>query len=181
MNRKKEENLSKFMTKILRHTPFDFGILPDEKGFVEAEDLLMAITGQSFWEGTTVEDFKTVAKNCQKGRFEIEGTKIRARYGHSYKRIPYKEGTPPDILLHGTGKQSLGKIFAEGLKKMNRQYVHLSEGEEFAILAGSRKGDFVLLEIDTKKAREEKVKFYDAGKDVWLADYLAPEFLSIKE
>jgi putative RNA 2'-phosphotransferase len=64
---------------------------------------------------------------------------------------------------------------------MDREYVHLSEGESFASLAGSRHGELVLLEIDTKKAREKKVKFYYAGNEVWLADYIAPEFLSIKQ
>jgi putative RNA 2'-phosphotransferase len=181
MNKDKERNLSKFMTKILRHAPYDFGILPDEKGFVEANDLLIAITGQTFWKETTVEDFKTVARNCKKQRFELDGTKIRARYGHSFKRISYEEGTPPEVLLHGTAKQNLGKIFAEGLKKMDREYVHLSESDNFASLAGSRHGELVLLEIDTEKAMEEEIKFYYAGNEVWLADYIPPKFLSVKQ
>lgn len=52
---------------------------------------------------------------------------------------------------------------------MGRQYVHLSEGLHFASLAGRRRGELVLLAIDTVKAAGSGVTFYYASNEVWLA------------
>jgi len=180
MNKDKKRNLSTFMTKILRHSPQEFGILLDEEGYCELDDLLIAIGSQDYWNDVKFSDFEKIVEECKKQRFNIEGTKIRANYGHSYKRISYKEGTPPECLIHGTNEGVLDKIFKEGLKKMGREYVHLSEGEHFATLAGKRRGDVVLLTIDTTAARKEEVKFYYAGNEVWLADFIPAKFLEIR-
>lgn len=191
MNRDKKRNLSMFMSKILRHTPEEFGVLLDDEAYCELEDLLIGISNQDYWKETTIEDFKTIVeeqykqklpnkKEKPKIRYTIKGTKIRANYGHTFKRVEYKEGIPSEVLIHGTHTGVVELILKEGLKKMQRQYVHMSEGEHFATLAGARRGKVVLLNIDSKKAREDGIKFYDAGHGVWLADYIPPKYLSIR-
>ncbi len=60
---------------------------------------------------------------------------------------------------------------------MGRKCVHLSESLEFAILAGKRRGELVILEVDTEKALANQVKFYKANHDVWLADLISPQYL----
>ncbi len=87
--------------------------------------------------------------NSEKQRFEIKGDHISARYGHSHDKVQYPAGEPPAVLYHGTNNKALAAILKEGLKPMGRQYVHLSEGTHFASFAGSRRGELVLLRIDT--------------------------------
>lgn len=60
---------------------------------------------------------------------------------------------------------------------MGRKYVHLSESLEFAILAGKRRGELVILEVDTEKALANQVKFYKANHGVWLANLISPQYL----
>ncbi len=55
---------------------------------------------------------------------------------------------------------------------MNRQYVHLSEGTHFATLAGSRRGELVILKINTSRAKAAGIVFHYAGNEVWLADHV---------
>lgn len=180
MDKKTQTKLSSFMTKILRHNPHEFGILLNNEGYCELGDLLIAVKSQNQWNFVTETDMKEIVKTCEKQRFELQDTKIRARYGHSYKKLEYKEMEPPENLIHGTNTKVKELILKEGLKTMGRQYVHLSESEHFATLAGKRRGELVLLDIDTKKAKEKGVKFYYAGNEVWLAEYIPPEAIKAK-
>jgi putative RNA 2'-phosphotransferase len=43
LNSKQEESLSKFMSKILRHTPEQFGLALDHEGYCDIQDLLNGI------------------------------------------------------------------------------------------------------------------------------------------
>jgi putative RNA 2'-phosphotransferase len=175
-----QTKLSKLMSKILRHAPLKFGLLLDSvDGSCEVADLLQVIRGQSGWSELSLPDLEEVVERCEKHRFEIIGSRIRARYGHSHDKVSYPAGVPPMVLYHGTNAQAAPKILEQGLRPMQRQYVHLSEGLHFATLAGKRRGELVILNIDTVKASRAGIKFYYAGNEVWLADTVPAEFCSI--
>lgn len=180
LNQATEKSLSKLMTKALRHTPEEFGLMLDpEDGSCPASELLTAIRAQSRWSWVTMEDIGQVVRNSDKQRFELENGRIRARYGHSHDHIRYAPGEPPAVLYHGTNKQALSAIMREGLRPMGRQYVHLSEGTHFATLAGSRRGELVILQVDTVQARQSGAVFYYAGNEVWLADRVPADCCTI--
>jgi putative RNA 2'-phosphotransferase len=173
-----EESLSKFMSKILRHTPEQFGVTLDHEGFCDIDDLINGIQAEARWSGVSGEDIIQVVENCPKQRYEIVNDYIRANYGHSAGRLEYKPTAPPPVLYHGTNTKVVHKILAEGIKPMGRKYVHLSEGVEFATLAGKRRGELVILKVNSLEASDNNVKFYVANNGVWLADYIPPEYLS---
>ncbi|MFF2885507.1 RNA 2'-phosphotransferase [Paenibacillus sp. NPDC057967] len=169
----KEKSLSKLISKMLRHTPEAFGlVLAPEDGSCTLDALLASIQAQPKWGWVAKEHIELVVRQSEKQRFEIIDARIRARYGHSHDRVSYSPAEPPAILYHGTNKKALTLIMNDGLKPMSRQYVHLSEGTDFAALAGSRRGELVILEVDTCSARQSGVTFYYAGNEVWLADHV---------
>ncbi|MCM3781539.1 RNA 2'-phosphotransferase [Neobacillus mesonae] len=178
LNKKEEESLSKFMSKLLRHTPEEFGLTLDHEGYCYIQDLLGVIVKVSRQSQITVEDVEQVVRNCPKQRYEINSGYIRANYGHSYGRINYEERTPLTVLYHGTNTKVANKILREGIKPMGRKYVHLSETLEFASLAGKRRGELVILKVDAQRAADYGVKFYVANHGVWLADYVPQGYLS---
>src|SRR5713226_6194681 len=119
------KRLSKFLSLILRHEPERFGLQLDGDGSVPLADLLAVVRREREWERVSEEQIREVVSTSDKQRFEITGSNIRARYGHSMpQRITYPEAEPPEILYHGTSPQSLPAIRTEGLKSMQRQYVH---------------------------------------------------------
>jgi putative RNA 2'-phosphotransferase len=180
MSNTAEVSLSKFMTKLLRHTPEQYGLILDpEDGSCMLDDLLSVLVKTPRWSEVTVGDIRQVVAGCEKQRFEIEGDRIKARYGHSHSKITYEPGTPPPTLYHGTHAGVLNVILEEGLRPMGRQYVHLSEGTHFASLAGSRRGRLTLLTVDTIRAGQMGVTFYYAGNEVWLADPIPPSCLNL--
>lgn len=171
LNDKLQINLSKFMSKILRHSPEQFGLsLAPADGSCTLDELLSVLRKEARWSDLTTADIVQVVKNCEKQRYEITDDRIRARYGHSHDKVSYPAAVPPAALYHGTNAQAAPAILSEGLRPMKRQYVHLSEGLHFATLAGKRRGELVILQIDTVQAISRGVVFYYAGNEVWLAD-----------
>lgn len=180
MNRKKRDKLSKFMSLILRHQPEKFGIVLNNGGYCSINDLLMVFHNDDFWSEANEDTINQIVKECPKQRYEMVDGMIRARYGHSSIKLTYSEKTPPKTLIHGTYEGAIKSIFQSGIKKMNREYVHLSETPHFASLAGNRRGELVLLEIDTEKAMDYGIKFYYAGNEVWLSDDVPIQFFKKK-
>ncbi|WP_166240914.1 RNA 2'-phosphotransferase [Paenibacillus turpanensis] len=182
LNQAVEKSLSKFMTKILRHTPEDFGVVLDPvDGSCPLSTLLEVIQAQSQWGWVKKEHIEQVVRHSDKQRFEIEGDRIRARYGHSHNKVQYTPGVPPEYVYHGTNKKALPLILKDGIRPMSRQYVHLSEGTHFAALAGSRRGELVILKVDTVSAQQLGVTFYYAGNEVWLANSVPPGCCSVMD
>ncbi|NQX59748.1 RNA 2'-phosphotransferase [Paenibacillus qinlingensis] len=177
-----QTKLSKFMSKILRHSPEEFGLsLDPTDGSCTVAELMEVFRVQTKWSKISESDVKEVVARCEKQRFEIIGDRIRARYGHSHDKVSYPAAIPPNVLYHGTNVQAAPTILEQGLRSMHRQYVHLSEGLHFATLAGKRRGELIIVAIDTEKASQAGVVFYYAGNEVWLADAVPAEFCRVND
>jgi len=155
--------LSKFMSFVLRHKPQNFGLVPDQYGFVEVEDLLNVLKNR--YKNIQSSDIEAVVQSCPKKRFEIMGQKIRARYGHSIDvMLDAEPCQPPDCLYHGTNPGMKDAIFTEGIKPMRRKYVHLSKTKQDAFQVGRRKSkNPIVFTVKAKEAHQRGVKFYDLG------------------
>ena len=161
----------KHLSFLLRHdTEYKF----DEHGYREVSDL---INNHSY----TKQELEEIVETNDKKRYEFNSnhTKIRARQGHSIEiNVDLKEATPPDSLYHGTATRFLESIFKEGLKKMNRNHVHLSENMKTANDVGKRYGKPVLLKIDSKRMYDDGIKFYLSNNNVWLTDYVPITYIT---
>ena len=132
----------KHLAYLLRHDKEALGQGKiDEHGWRLVEELVGL--------GFTREELDEIVATNNKQRYEYsaDGTKIRARQGHSIAvDVELKEATPPDVLYHGTATRFLDSIYKEGLLAGGRLYVHLSADESTAINVGSRHGKaFVLI------------------------------------
>lgn len=105
----------------------------------------------------------------QRYSFNEDKTLIRANQGHSVLvDVNSEKMKPPKFLYHGTADRFLNSIMEEGLKPMNRLYVHLSTDIETAIRVGKRHGNPVVLKIHSNQMYEEGCIFYLSKNGVWL-------------
>ncbi|HZO75475.1 MAG TPA: RNA 2'-phosphotransferase [Ktedonobacteraceae bacterium] len=171
--------LSRTLAYALRHDPASFGITLDEEGWVLVQDLLAALRRRSAWRNVQEEDFAAVIAQSDKKRYEMQDGKIRAYYGHSVaQKMKREAATPPAILFHGTTGEAAEAIKLDGLRAMNRQYVHLSADRATAwqvALRRTRKP--VILEVSALQAHQDGIKFYLGNDMVWLADYVPNEYI----
>lgn len=172
--------LSRAVSHALRHEPWLYELELDREGWTPVDQLLHALRERGGdWAAVDRDAVRRMMASASKQRFELDGDRIRARYGHSLAgRIHLTPGTPPPRLFHGTAPDTVPIIRTQGLRPMGRQYVHLSVDVETARSVGQRKsGRPVLLAVDAAAAAATGVVFYRGNDRVWLADAIPPEQL----
>ncbi|MEL7190228.1 MAG: RNA 2'-phosphotransferase [Pseudomonadota bacterium] len=170
---------SKSLSYWLRHAPQKAGLELDGSGWAKTEDILRALKQRGL--ETDLSLLKRVVAENDKKRFEFseDGTKIRARQGHSLKvEGSWTKADPPVKLYHGTVLKFLTPILREGLTKQKRHHVHLSKDIETAQIVGSRRGTAIILEIDAKQMAMDGCEFFLSANGVWLVDEVAPHYLT---
>lgn len=178
------KTLSKTIAHALRHDPVLYGLELDKEGWVGLRDVVEALRKRyNRWQDLDVAEIMEMNNTSPKKRFEIKEDKIRALYGHSGNvKIEKPPILPPEKLYHGTSRESYEKILVEGLHAMDRQFVHLSADRKTAWNVGKRKTDKpVILVIDAKAAAEAGILFYLGNDTVWLADFIASDFIKIED
>jgi len=169
------ERLSRLMSAILRHAAPSYGVALSREGWAKLSDLLKAVR-QRLHEATE-EQLEGIAACDPKGRFEVKGDLIRARYGHSLPVAPrYVEDREVARLYHGTTADRIASILSQGVKPMRRRMVHLSPSLEEAFRNASRwRGRRpVVVVVDAEKLRSMGLKVYRASPTVYLAEEVPP-------
>lgn len=173
--------LSKRLAYVLRHAPWTYELEMDEEGWVPLEQLLDGLHSETRFKEVGRSEIEQLLqdKDSPKVRYQLEGERIRALYGHSLPgKLKKEPGTPPEILYHGTVSRATEGIRRDGLRPMRRQYVHLSLDTEMATIVGSRRGnDLIILKIRAQEASAKGVPFYKGNEHVWLADQVPPEWI----
>ena len=173
----KDQQISKFLSLILRHKPEAANIELDPNGWVDVDELLTKLNASGF--KVDYERLEKVVANNNKQRFKLDvpNRRIRANQGHSIEvNLDLQETTPPDILFHGTAKAYIPSIREKGIIKGKRQHVHLSQDIETAINVGQRHGTPTVIEVNAKQMLVDGHVFYRSDNGVWLTDHVAPQY-----
>ena len=85
------------------------------------------------------------------------------------------------LVYHGTVEKFLSSILKDGLKKMNRHHVHLSKDIATAVNVGGRRGEAIILEVNSGAMYADKIKFYESTTGVWLVDEVPSKYIKIHE
>ena len=167
------------MSLVLRHEPEKIGLALGDEGFVPLGAFVAALNTQRAYGWVTEAHVHEVVTASDKQRFEIVDGRIRARYGHSVEEaVTYPAVEPPEILYHGTTPQAAALILQQGLKPMQRQYVHLSSTPDMAeIVARRRTNRPVLLIVRAREAWQAGVTFHNPEPRLYLGTPIAPSFI----
>lgn len=173
------KQLSKLLSFILRHKPEHIGLQLDPQGWASVEELLSKLnaSGTSIDRATLEEIVAT--NNKKRFAFSDDQTLIRASQGHSIEiNLQLQPSQPPDTLYHGTAEKYFESIMAQGLKKQNRQHVHLSSELSTAKAVGSRHGKPVVLLVNAKQMNIDGHVFYLSDNGVWLTEEVPVVYLN---
>lgn len=170
-------NTSKFISLVLRHKPEVIGIILDEHGWANVEELIAGVQKtRPFDMGMLEEIVRT--DNKQRYSFNQDKTLIRANQGHSISvdvELPIAE--PPEYLYHGTGEKYVESIEQIGLIPKSRLYVHISGDVETAVKVGSRHGKPVVYRVMAGKMQQDGYVFYRSVNGVWLTKEVPVKYL----
>lgn len=174
--------LGRFLGLVLRHNPSAVGISLDKHGWADVDELLNGVRGTG--RKIDQETLERIVRenNKQRYSFNEDHTKIRANQGHSLQvDVELRETKPPRYLYHGTAARFLSAIQAEGIRKMTRQYVHLSGDYQTAVAVGRRHGAPVVLRVDAEAMAQNGATFYRSENGVWLCECVPPEYFCVAE
>lgn len=176
------KSLGVYMTYVLRHSPQSIGIAMDTQGWVSVSDFLQ----KQHWHKTKTVSLEMLIEEAatdEKGRFELNKsqTKIRCVQGHSVEHVilNLQDYMPEDYLYHGTAEKNLAIILQEGLSKMRRKHVHISDNQTTAMQVGQRHGKPVVLSVDAATMVSHGYKFYRAENGVILINEVPPRYLRL--
>ncbi len=172
---------SKFLSLVLRHQPEVVGMILDDEGWMDINDLIANANKRG--KKLTLELLHEVIATNDKKRFALsdDGLCIRANQGHSVSGVDLKleEKSPPDILFHGTVAAFIDSIQANGLQKRSRNHVHLSADEATATRVGARRGKPIILRVAAAAMHQDGHPFYLSANGVWLVACVPPQWLRL--
>jgi putative RNA 2'-phosphotransferase len=180
LNDEQTERLGRFISGALRHFPDDLGLAMNQHGWVGVDVLVDAMITRYKWSNK--EKLFSIIESDEKGRYEIKGNKIRARYGHSVDvDLDYDENTLPE-LYYGASREEVDILLEKGIRPMRQRYVHLSTSVEKAKeVAKIHSEDPVLLAINAQEAQNDGVTMLEATENIVLAEEIPPQYLSLMQ
>lgn len=179
MDTKQLNEISKFLSYVLRHEPHTIGLQLDNEGWASLETLIAGAAEH----GRTLDNalIQAVVSSSDKKRFSLseDGLRIRAVQGHSTTSVSLQhvEKEPPEFLYHGTATRFLESILQQGLVAGSRHHVHLSQDIPTAIAVGQRYGKPVVLKIEALRMHQQGFKFFQAANGVWLTNHVPMSFI----
>ena len=173
------ERFSRWMSYVLRHNPTRYGLQPDRHGYVDLEGFFLIATQR--YPNVTPEQLRTLIETGGSGRFEVAGSRLRARYGHSIPVEPVGDPvTPPARLYHGVDAARTETIIRDGLTPTDRQMLHFSDTLEEALAIAQRKtSQPAIVSIRAQDAHRDGIAFYREGR-IYLAANIPAAFLSVE-
>lgn len=168
---KKIEDLEKELSYILGRRPDEFGLIPDQEGYISIKDLIQVYT--QLGKTLTRNDINEI---LLKGtRLEIKENKIRAReIFFSIENIDLD--LLPNTLFTFIRERAHETVFMQGIRYTN-SWVPLFRDRDSALRVGNRRTkDPVILEITTNGFRASGVNAYILG-DLILVSHVPKEAL----
>ncbi len=180
LNDEQTEKLGRFISGALRHFPDDLGLAMNQHGWVDVDVLCDAMRTRYKWSNK--EKLFSIIESDEKGRYEVRGNKIRARYGHSVDiDLDYPENTLPE-LYYGASREEVDILLEKGIKPVKQRYVHLSTSVEKAQeVASIHTEDPVLLVINAEDAQKNGVTILSATENIVLAEEIPGQYLRLMQ
>lgn len=178
--RSRERGLLRNICRLLRHHAEPPTLTCDSRGFVLIDQLFLAIQQSSRADDSFSPAALQELLSQQADRFEVQGERVRARYGHSVRLVEVGlPSSPPATLYHGTSQDWRQAIEQLGLRPMGRSHVHLTSDQDYARSVARRAGEApVIVRVDAEQASRQGIVFRQANRHVWLAGAIAPSLLS---
>jgi putative RNA 2'-phosphotransferase len=180
LNDEQTERLGRFISGALRHFPDDLGLAMNQHGWVDVDVLCDAMRTRYKWANK--EKLFSIIESDEKGRYEIKGNKIRARYGHSVDvDLDYPENTLPE-LYYGASREEVDILLEKGINPIKQRYVHLSTSVDKAReVASIHTEGPVLLAIKAEEAQKDGVSLLSATENIVLAEEIPAKYLRLMQ
>ncbi len=174
MKNLKIKKVYKLLLYILSRKPDEFGIVPDDNGFVKIKELIQVFSQDKNLPFIRPQTFNEILLNIKNSQIEIQHNLIRAKNRETLPNF-IKDFTPPKLLYICVRNRSLNHILERGISAPNNRVI-LSSNIDQSVMIGKRKDNKPeLLIINTEYATDNGATFYKFGDKIYIADFISPK------
>ncbi len=164
------QSAGKFLAYVLGRHPDEFGLVPDQEGFVPIKELLKALHEEEGWRHVRSGLLNELLISARPAPIEIDGNRIRAV---DRGRLPKISEVMylPKVLYLAIRRKAYASAIENGLRAGGRPSLILSSDKAMALRIGMRRDNQpVLLSVQVHKTREQNVVYHQFGKNLFLTD-----------
>ena len=171
---KKIKQLINFISYILERRPAEFGLVPDENGFVKIKELLKAVCEEESFKYVRRQHIDEILFTKSGPPFEVKDNLIRSKYRDNLPQQTLAQNLPK-LLYTCVRIKAYPFVLEKGIFPAGQKYVILSSDIDLAERIGKRSGQKpVLLIVNVQKTIAERILFYQAGDSIYLTEFIPP-------
>lgn len=164
------KNLAKLLAYILGRRPDEFGLVPDDEGYVRIKDLLKAIHEEEGWRYVRRSHLDEIRITLADPPFEMDASLIRAKLREHLPKIVSAPDLPK-LLYTCIRTKAYPHVSEKGIFPQSHPQVILSSDEQLALRIGRRiDSNPVMLTVQVQTTQKQNVAFRQAGENLFLAD-----------
>ncbi len=168
------ERLTKLLRYILAYRPDEFGLIPDDEGFVKIKDLHLAISETDGFRGVRRREIETLLEVFAREDFEYRREEGLVRAREVFFEPPLYEESPPRLLYLPVKPRAWIQVSEKGWEQPRPAL--MTPELELAERLARRRGA-LLVEVDTVRARNSGAVFLRFIEKLYLTSWLPPEAL----
>lgn len=176
------KDLAREVARVLRHAPDQLGLVLEAEGWVSLDDLydgFMTMTSYSF----EFSYLREALESNNRGRFDLEGDRVRALKGHTTSQVSYKVAEPPEGHLYRVySARHLNYLQDLGVQRHRKKYTRLFENP-FQAQSDAKKRRIkngVMVSIDAQQAYHDGTLFYLHDGN-WYVEEVEPFHITLSE
>lgn len=167
--------LLKMVTYILGRRPDEFGLVPDENGYVKIKDLIKALCEEKGWRHIRQKNIQQLFTALPNPPLENRDQLIRAK---NREHLPPVEKVLqlPGLLYTCVRKRAYPAVVKNGISGFGGPRVILASKPDMAERIGRRYDhQAVMVTVHTKHCLEQKIEFYRCGELLFWAGKIPPD------
>jgi len=162
---RKVDTLSRLMHYILGNRPDEFGLVPDQEGFIPIKELLKVVREEPYMGYVRESHLMEVIVHDRGEVFEVAERKIRSKK-RSFVSLEGQDAlaNPPKLLFKGVKRKAYPAVLTHGLLSGAGDHVVMTTDRDLAIRIAHRQDQRpVILEIRALEASESGMAFFPFG------------------
>lgn len=174
VQQKSIKQLSKFISYVLGRKPYEFGLVPEQDGFVKIKELIKAFCEEDGLKYVRRFHIDEILMTLPNPPIEIKDNLIRAKNRDKLPRHTLAQNLPK-LLYTCVRRKAYPFVVEKGISPMGFSQVILSSDRNMAERMGKRIDPMpIVLAVQTRKSLDKGIVFYQAGDTLFLAESILP-------
>ena len=169
------KQLSKFISYVLGRKPYEFGLVPENDGFVKIKELIKAFCEEDGLKYVRRSHINEILMTLPDPPIEIKDNLIRAKNRDNLPKLTLAQNLPK-LLYTCVRRKAYPFVMEKGIFPMGFSHVILSSDRNMAERIGKRIDPMpIVLTVQARKSLDKGIVFYHAGDTLFLAESILPD------